>query len=348
MTTAKIYLTAQVLVTLLVLTKTTIAQEHTIIALSHSDHTVYEVDAASGKILNQFKAEHEPHEGVVSRDGKTVYVSLPEAGYVVVLDATRNLSLIKKIDSDYFRRAPRAQKGVEGAPAGGTNSLPHGVALNTDGSKLYITVQWAEVPGIVVYDTRSGKVLKKIDILLDGGRQLAVDSRTDKLYYPMYDDDRVVVIDTKTDKILKIIPVAAKPVSVDFIPGAEAWIQSDGDGSVSVIDTRTDEVIKRIPTGGNGTGRAAVSPDGHYVASTHSGSGDIAIIDARTKELLGTVPIGGLVYPVFSPDSSRVYVMSNKPEGGISVVDIKSLKVVARYKVGTMPFGGTIRYVKGK
>ena len=88
MTTAKNYLTAQVLVTLLVLTKTTIAQEHTIIALSHSDHTVYEVDAASGKILNQFKAEHEPHEGVVSRDGKTVYVSLPEAGYVVVLDAT--------------------------------------------------------------------------------------------------------------------------------------------------------------------------------------------------------------------------------------------------------------------
>ena len=324
------------------------AQEHTIIALSHSDHTVYEVDPNSGKILSQFKAEHEPHEGAVSPDGKTVYASIPSAGHVVVLDATQGLRLIKKIESDYFKRAPRTKPGVEGAPAGGTNSLPHGVALNTDGSKLYITVQWAEVPGIVVYDTRAGKVLKKIDIVLDGGRQLAVDSRTEKLYYPMYDDDRVVVIDAKADKVLKIIPVAAKPVSVDFIDGTEAWIQSDGDGSVTVIDTRTDEVVKRIPTGGNGTGRAAVSPDGRYVASTHSGSGDVAIIDAKNKTVLGTVPIGGLVYPVFSPDSSKLYVMHNKPEGGISVVDPKTLKVVAEYKVGTMPFGGTVRYTKGR
>jgi YVTN family beta-propeller protein len=119
------------------------------------------------------------------------------------------------------------------------------------------------------------------------------------MYYPMYDDDRVVVIDTKMDKVVKIIPVAAKPVSVDYIPGAEAWIQCDGDGSVTVIDTRTDEVIKRIPTGGNGTGRAAVSPDGHYVASTHSGSGDVAIIDARSKQVIATVPIGGLFTPSF-------------------------------------------------
>src|SRR5215813_15461910 len=143
MTKPRVYLTAQVLLALLVLTQTTIAQEHTIIALSHSDHTVYEVDPVSGKILNQFKAEHEPHEGVVSPDGKTIYASIPSAGHVVVLDATQNLRLIKKIESDYFKRAPRAKPGVEGAPAGGTNSLPHGVALNTDGSKLYITVQWA-------------------------------------------------------------------------------------------------------------------------------------------------------------------------------------------------------------
>jgi YVTN family beta-propeller protein len=40
--------------------------------------------------------------------------------------------------------------------------------------------------------------------------------------------------------------------------------------------------------------------------------------------------------------------MSNKPEGGISVIDLKTMKVVARHKVGTMPFGGTIRYVKAK
>ncbi len=40
------------------------AQTHAIVALSHSDHTAYEIDPASGKILNQFTAVDQPHEGV--------------------------------------------------------------------------------------------------------------------------------------------------------------------------------------------------------------------------------------------------------------------------------------------
>src|SRR5688500_9635858 len=41
-----------------------VAQSHTIVALSHTDHTAYEVDPASGKILNTFIAANQPHEGV--------------------------------------------------------------------------------------------------------------------------------------------------------------------------------------------------------------------------------------------------------------------------------------------
>src|ERR1051326_789977 len=93
----KLYVAAQILLVLLLLDKAAVAQDHTIIALSHSDHTVYEVDPASGKLLSQFKADHDPHEGVVSPDGKTVYASIPTAGHVVVLDATQNLRLIRKI-----------------------------------------------------------------------------------------------------------------------------------------------------------------------------------------------------------------------------------------------------------
>jgi Uncharacterized conserved protein len=323
---------------------TLLAQDHTVIALSHDDYTVYELNPVSGKIVSQFKAEHQPHEGVVTADGKTVYASIPSAGHVIVLDATQNLKLIKKIESEYFTRAPRPKGGSPGGGnEGNTNSLPHGVVLSLDGSKLYITVQWAEVPGIVVYDTKTGRVVKKIDILLEGGRQLAIDPRTEKMYYPMYDDDRVVVIDTRNDKVINIIPVKGKPVSVDFTQNGEAWIHSDGDGSVSVIDTKSDEVVKRIETGGKGMGRTAVSPDGRYAASSRSETNDVIIIDARTKQVLGKVPIEGMSYPIFSPDSTKLYVMNRKPDGGVSVVDVKAMKVEARYKVGTFPFGGAIR-----
>ena len=91
-----------------------------------------------------------------------------------------------------------------------------------------------------------------------------------------------------------------------------------------------------------------MSLDGRYAASTHSETGDVAIIDTRTKEVVGTVPIGGMSYPLFSPDSSKLYVMNSCPDGGVTVVDVKTMKVEARYKVGVSPFGGAIRYVKGR
>jgi hypothetical protein len=48
-------------------------------------------------------------------------------------------------------------------------------------SKLYIGVENAEVPGVVVYDVRSEKVIGKIDLLLRGGHYLQVHPTNDKL-----------------------------------------------------------------------------------------------------------------------------------------------------------------------
>ena len=54
-----------------------VAQDHTIIALSHDDFTAYEIDPATGRIVNRFTAENQPHEAVVSPDGGTIFVAVP-------------------------------------------------------------------------------------------------------------------------------------------------------------------------------------------------------------------------------------------------------------------------------
>ena len=167
---------------------------------------------------------------------------------------------IGRIDSEFFHRAPEVID-LGGGTQTNTSSLPHGVALNNDGSKLYVGVEWAEVPGLVVVDVASREVTGKIDLLLEGGHFFAVDPLTGKLSAPHLTDDRVVVQDTRTEDIVKIIPVQGGPVGVDFRDG-EAWIHSDGDGSVTVIDTYSDEVVAVIQTEGRGAGRMAVSPDG--------------------------------------------------------------------------------------
>lgn len=324
---------------------------HTLIMLSHTNHTVYEVDPSNGRILHEFVAPDQAHEAAITPDGATIFASVPVAALVEILDAT-TFTEKGRIVTDFFKRTALVRPGRGGGPPGPpiTSASPHGMALNTDGSKLYIGTENADVSGVIVYDVKAGKVLKKIDLLLEGGHYLQIQPGTDKLYYPHRNDNRVVVIDTKTDRILKIIRVAGGPVGIAFAPNGpngDVWFHEDGDGSVTVVDSAKDEVIKIIQTGGKGAGRMAVSPDGRYAASTHSDSQDVAVIDATKKELLANVKIGkGPGFPLFSPDSTKLYVMESG-EGDLVVVDVKTLAVTARYKVGTDPFGGGVRMTGG-
>jgi len=310
------------------------AQSHTIVALSHTDHTVYEIDPGSGKVLHTFRAAEQPHEGIASPDGATYYVAVPNGPHVVVLDA-RTFTPKTIIESPFFKSSK---------PNG--SASPHGSALTTDGGKLYVGLENADVPAIVVIDTKTNRVVKKIDVILRGGHFLAIQPKTDKLYYPMRDDQRVLVIDTKTDTVTKIIPAEGGPVGVGFAPNGEVWIHNDGDGSVHVIDSAKDEVTKTLKGLGKGAGRMAVSADGRFAASTHGGSEDVALIDAVNKTVLATIPVGkGPGFPIFSPDGSKLYVM-NYGMGDIAVIDTASKQVTARYKAGASPFGGGLRMTR--
>jgi len=358
------------------------AQNHTIIALGHNDFSVNELDPATGKIIQKFTALNQPHEAAIMPDGKTIFASIPQAGHVVILGPT--LEEKGKIESNFFHGRTPQPAGARGARGGGeggergagqrggqrggegggqrgperqgvtadNSSSPHGMGLNSDGSKLYIGVENADIPGVVVYDTKSNKVLKKIDLLLRGGHYLQVQPGTDKVYYPHRNDNRVVVIDGKTDTIKKIIDVAGGPVGVDFAPNGEVWIHGDGnngvEGTVTVIDGKTDTVTKTIQTPGKGAGRMAVSPNGKWAASTHSGTMDVAIIDAEKKEVVASVNIaGGPGFPIFSPDNSKLYVMVSSTSK-VNVIDLSTMKVVNQWDAGQSTFGGGLRYPNGR
>jgi YVTN family beta-propeller protein len=45
---------------------------------------------------------------------------------------------------------------------------------------------------------------------------------------------------------------------------------------------------------------------------------------------------------MFSPDSTRLYVLESG-NGDVVVIDLKSMSVAARYRIGTDPFGGGVK-----
>ena len=93
----------------LLVTTRAAAQTHTIVALSHTDNTVYELDPVTGKILHQFTAVNQPHEGIASADGRTFYAAIPNGPHVVILDATTFLEK-GRIESPFFRSS--REKGI--------------------------------------------------------------------------------------------------------------------------------------------------------------------------------------------------------------------------------------------
>jgi DNA-binding beta-propeller fold protein YncE len=335
-----------------------LAQDYTVVAVSHTDNKVSEVDPLTGETLREFVVPGEwfgeTHEGAISPDGGTMYVSVPYKKQVIILDldtfAPRGV-----IESEYFSRPSHVRGFARIGRRESSSSDPHGVALNNDGSKLYITVQNAQVPGVVVYDVEAG-TLKKIDTVI-AGNYLWVHPRTDKLYFPTR-DDRVVVIDTKTDRIVNVIRLHAgsRPNGVDFGgPNDEVWINGDGDGSITVIDSSTDEVISVIQPRVSGAGRVAVSPDGRLAAATQGV--EVSIIDTRTKEILASLRMSpldttllwpfteesGHGFPMFSPDSNHLHVLSEY-SGDMVTFDMRTMSQVGgRTPVGGASFGGGVR-----
>src|SRR3982750_2450807 len=118
---------------------------HTLVVLSHSNHTVYEMNPATGAVVHEFVAPDQPHEAAITADGATVFASVPAAGFVEILDGA-TFTEKGRIDSDHFRRRD------------GKSASPHGMGLNADNTKLYIGTENADVPGVVVYDVNAGKV----------------------------------------------------------------------------------------------------------------------------------------------------------------------------------------------
>jgi DNA-binding beta-propeller fold protein YncE len=320
------------------------SQDYTIVALSHTDNMVTEHEPMSGRVLNKFVVSGpwfgEVHEGAITPDGKTMYVSVPYSKYVLVLD----LETFKekgRIESELFSRPEMMRSFARGVKRATTTTDPHGVALNNDASKLYVTVEFAEVPGVVVYDVTSKKVIKKIDTVVPSN-YLWVQPKTDKLYVPTR-ADRVLVIDTRTDTIKKVIPVQGAPNGVDFAPNGEVWVNGNADGSVTVIDSTTDTVTKVIQTTGKGTGRVAVSPDGRFAAATVGPQ--VAVIDAQSKSVRAMFKTteSGQGFPLFSPDSSVLFVM-NEVGGDMAIFDMKTMSDTGRrYPLGGASFGGGIR-----
>jgi YVTN family beta-propeller protein len=294
-----------------------------LLVLNKEDATVAIVDPESGAVLGRVPTGQQPHELVVSTDGRTAFASNYGSGPA----PGRSLSMIDLASQKEVRR-------IDVSPL----SRPHGLAFS--GGKLYFTAEADKK--IARYDPAADK----IDWQFETGQattHMLLPSKDGRTFFTSnIGSDSVSIIEqgaggqwTQT-----VIAVGKGPEGIDLSPnGREVWSAHSRDGGVSVIDVATRKVTRTIAAGTRRSNRIKLTPDGKFALITDLDAGELVVLDAAAGTIFKRIPLGKQVEGVLiTPDGARAFVAVNG-DNQIAIVDLKTWQVTKRLSVGTGPDG---------
>lgn len=218
-----------------------------------------------------------PMDWVTTRDNKRVFISMPTAGEVAV------------IDSEQF-------KLIDSVTAG---SHPVRVALQPDERLLWVgnNASKAEESGVTVIDPRSLKALKHL-ATGSGHHEIAFSTDSRFAFVSNRDDGTLSIIDIASLTISKKLQTGSNPLSVVYSPLSQAVYVADGkDGTVTVVDGASLDVRRVIKTR-QGLGPMGFSADGRFGIVLNTLENQAAVIDAGTDALIHELDVSAEPYQV--------------------------------------------------
>jgi len=279
------------------------------------------IDTSTIKVTSTLDVSH-PIGVAASPDGKKVYVTNSGKGNVTVIDTATNnvIATVKDNFGDVIAVSPDGKKvyvdsdGVNlSVIDAATNKVssstdiqgynPNGIAVNNDGTKLYVSTEgWMDSGyGVSIVDTENNSYIGDIALPIKDPQYrpsgVAVNP-TDTKVYMTWSDGTVSVTDVGTNTVIASVPVGIGPRGVAVSPdGKNVYVTNNGNYSVpgntiSVIDTATNKVTATVNVG-EAPEAIAVAPDGSKVYVTNSVSNSVSVIDIATNTVTATVPVGG-------------------------------------------------------
>jgi len=218
-----------------------------------------------------------PMDWVTQKDNKRVFLSMPTAGEVAV------------IDSGQF-------KLLESVSAG---SNPVRVALQPDERLLWVgnNASSAEESGVTVIDTRSLKTLKHLATGA-GHHEIAFSKDSRFAFVTNRDDGTLSIIDIASLTVSKQLKTGSHPLSVAYSPLSQAVYVADGqDGTVTVVDSAS-LAVRRVIKAKQGLGPMGFSADGRFGIVLNTLENQASVIDAATDSLIHQLDVSAEPYQV--------------------------------------------------
>jgi YVTN family beta-propeller protein len=310
-----------------------------LLVLDQKDRSLAIVDTGSLKVTNRVSVGEDPHEVVVSADGRFAYVSnygslmTPQHTLTVVDLSTSKVSTVNL----------------------GALIAPHGLSLLN--GRVYFTAEGSKIVGR--YDPATARVDMMVGIGQDRTHMLIVDEDGRRIFTSNVNSNTISVLqrDNKTDDnrwleailfnngdvsgwIETTIPVGKGPEGFDVAPdGKTLWAANTHDGTVSIIDIASLKVIQVIDVHMKSANRLKFTPDGRQVLISDLGNGELVVLDSTSQQEVKRLSLGhGAGGILMAADGSRAYIAVSRDDY-VAVLDLKTLTVTGRISTGQWPDG---------
>lgn len=210
-----------------------------------------------------------PMDWARSPDGRRLFVSMPLAGQVAVVDA-RDFKVVKDVDA-----------GAE----------PVRLALQPDGRYLWV----GNRDGVTVIDAVSLEPVLAAPTGA-GHHEIAFSADSRRAFVSNREAGTVTVFDTATLARVADLPVGGQPISLAFSPLAGALYVADGrEGRLTVIDGATLETRRTVPLA-RGLGPLRLTPDGRFALVLNTLESTATVLDTANDEVVHTLAVSAEPY----------------------------------------------------
>jgi YVTN family beta-propeller protein len=233
-------------------------------------NTLTVLDLEEKKVLTTWDLGEytQPHGIVVSRDGRSVWVTTEGAESVLELDAATGT--IRKV----WKTGQR---------------VSHMVVATPDEKKLFVTNIGSGT--VTVIDRKTDKV-RTVETG-EGAEGIDVSPSGKEVWVSNRGDSTISVLSTETDEVLAAFPSGGTmPIRVKFTPdGTQVYVSNARSASVSVFDAATRERLGTVEVGAVPVG-IQMSPDGKNAFVANTNDDKVSVIDVESRRVTGTFSPG--------------------------------------------------------
>jgi YVTN family beta-propeller protein len=217
-----------------------------------------------------------------SRDDKRMYVSMPVADQIAV------------IDTEHFV--------VSGGIVAGDR--PTRLLMQADEKYLWVGNNGAaaDTSGVSAFDLQAGRLAKFI-ATGPGHHELVATPDNRLLFATNRDGGTVSVIDVRTLAKLHDVDTGPLPIAIAYSAASDAMYVADGKtGAITVLSARDGKVLDRIETK-PGLGPLRFSRDGRWGMAVNPATDEVYVIDPATNAVRRTLKVSGRPYQLMFTDA---------------------------------------------